>query len=107
MLPCPHREAVLICTRNAVTAMSTELLLLDQAIFQDILWELQIWDQPFGRFIHPRQRSALTASTPATNSGKGEAIYATQLIIVFYLPLSHSSADRFKLWPFFEQWRSG
>eukprot|EP01036_Dinobryon_divergens_P029535 gene29535-38650_t len=54
-----------------VVLMSTELFLLDQAIFQDILWELQIWDQPFGRFIHPRQRSPLTVSTTATNSGKG------------------------------------
>ena len=59
-----------------IVLMSTELFLLDQAIFQDILWELQIWDQPFGRIIHPRQvsppaSSTTTTTTTTTTSGKG------------------------------------
>ena len=57
-----------------VVLMSMEVFLSDFGIFHDILWELQVWDQPWGPFI----RSATAASTseplllpPVPVSGKG------------------------------------
>ena len=56
-----------------VILISAELFLSEHGVFQDILWELQIWDQPFGRFIHPRQAASLAATTTSSGKGSGKS----------------------------------